>query len=69
MTHTLTLNGKAYPLPLASLPLPDLLSTLNATTPGHAVALNGRVVPRSQWYRTTVSADDSLVVIQPIAGG
>lgn len=36
---------------------------------GVAVALNGDVVPRSQWAATRLSPGDSLEVLTPTAGG
>ncbi len=34
-----------------------------------AVALNGDVVPRSEWEVTRIAAGDSLEVLAPVAGG
>lgn len=69
MTATITLNGEPRTLPQSPLILAELLVQLDATTPGYAVALNGKVVPRQHWEQQTVSGGDALLLIQPIAGG
>ena len=69
MTSSITLNGETYSLAQPSLMLTELLTTLKATAPGYAVALNGKVVPRQQWDCQPITHGDALLLIQPIAGG
>ena len=69
MTSSITLNGETYSLAQPSLTLTELLTTLEATAPGYAVALNGKVVPRQQWDSQPITHGDALLLIQPIAGG
>ena len=69
MTPSITLNGETYSLAQPSLMLAELLTTLEATAPGYAVALNGKVVPRQQWDCQLISHGDALLLIHPIAGG
>jgi sulfur carrier protein len=49
----------------------DLLDNLGVdmTRPGVAVALNGRLVPRSRWSEQAVSAGDDIDVVRPAQGG
>ncbi|UWE70386.1 sulfur carrier protein ThiS [Corynebacterium diphtheriae bv. gravis] len=37
--------------------------------PGIAVAINQRVIPRSQWDTTTVTAGDHLDILTAVQGG
>ena len=34
-----------------------------------AVALNGAVVPRSEWDRAKLAAGDSVEIVKPVSGG
>ncbi|HET8645020.1 MAG TPA: sulfur carrier protein ThiS [Vicinamibacteria bacterium] len=36
---------------------------------GVAVALNGRVVPRSSWRQTGLQAGDAVEIVQAVQGG
>lgn len=69
MNHTITLNGESHALSHSPLALTELLTQLNATAPGYAIALNGKVVPREHWDSTFITTGDALLLIQPIAGG
>jgi sulfur carrier protein len=64
------LNGARHPLPPSGL-LVDLLATLGVTadTPAVAVAVNGRVVPRSAWAESRIGPGDAVEVVRPIQGG
>lgn len=42
---------------------------LQLTGAGHALAINGQVVPKSQWQHTRLEQGDELAVFQVIAGG
>ncbi|MFA1476980.1 sulfur carrier protein ThiS [Corynebacterium diphtheriae] len=41
----------------------------NGIRPGIAVAINQRVIPRSQWDTTTVTAGDHLDILTAVQGG
>ena len=63
-----TVNGVATDVEEAA----TVAALIEARTAGHrrvAVALNGDVVPRSEWEGTRLSAGDSLEVLAPTAGG
>lgn len=64
------LNGERRPLPPTGL-LVDLLVAVGVTpqTPAVAVAVNGRVVPRSVWAASRVAHGDQVEVVRPIQGG
>ena len=47
----------------------DLLSALGYEGRTVAVALNGNFVARTAFAETTVSEDDELEIVSPIAGG
>ena len=36
---------------------------------GVAVALNGSVIPRTEWSSTTLSSDDAVEIIHAVQGG
>ncbi len=46
-----------------------LVSSLVAARRGVAVAVNGTVVPRSQWTATTLADGDSVEVLSAAQGG
>lgn len=52
---------------------PTLMSLLEdrygGLPPGHAVALNGRVVPRAEVGAVRLTADDRVDVVTAVAGG
>lgn len=36
---------------------------------GVAVARNDEIVPRTQWAKTAVHADDAIEIVRPVQGG
>jgi len=42
---------------------------IDASRPGIAVAANQKVVKRSDWAATPVSANDDIEIVQPFQGG
>ena len=69
MSATIQVNGQNQPLPKEGLA--DVLRELNIK-PGQrgiAVALNGAVVPRAQWPRTSLRDGDAVEVVKLFAGG
>ncbi len=64
----LTVNGQAADVADGS----TVAALVTARADGSrrvAVALNGDVVPRSEWDTTTLSPGDSVEVLVPVAGG
>lgn len=60
----ITVNGSVVETaaPTVSLLLGDL-------PPGHAVAVNGEVVPRSALGRHAIAPGDEIEVVEAVAGG
>ena len=63
-----TVNGKPREIE-RPLNVSDLLAALDITAARVAVALNGEVVPRSQWAGTTVDEGDAVEVVRAVGGG
>ncbi|MGH9292666.1 MAG: sulfur carrier protein ThiS [Acidimicrobiales bacterium] len=61
-------NGGSCHLP-AGATVEDVLSTLSSARAGVAVAVNGEVVPRALWARTTIAAGDHVEVLTAAQGG
>ncbi len=72
-TATFTVNGRqrAFPEGANELELLTLLAELDvhAETRGVAVAVNGEIVPRSNWANTALNADDEVDVVGAVQGG
>jgi len=47
----------------------DLITEFNISTRGVAVAVNGTVIPRSEWSQTTIASGDRLEIVTAAAGG
>ena len=64
------LNGQRTPMPEQG-ELVKLLAALQITpeTPGVAVAVNDRVVPRAQWAAWRLSPGDRVEVVRAVQGG
>ncbi|MCB9677541.1 MAG: sulfur carrier protein ThiS [Alphaproteobacteria bacterium] len=62
------LNGKERELPDAST-VKSMLVELGSDRPGVAVAIDGRVVPRSAHGDTTLHAGAVVEVIRAVGGG
>lgn len=62
-------NGSAREL--AETRLDRALEAILAQVPGRgtAVALNGRLVPRSRWAETLLTPGDSLEIVRAVGGG
>jgi sulfur carrier protein len=63
-----TVNGRDRSL-TAAVSVDDLVSSLVAARRGVAVAVNGTVVPRSQWDQTALAEGDSVEVLSAAQGG
>ncbi len=64
-----TVNGA--PQRLAAARLDRALGELLPAEPGRgtAVALNGRLVPRTLWSETAIAAGDRLEIVRAVGGG
>ncbi|MDM8155452.1 sulfur carrier protein ThiS [Bacteroides gallinaceum] len=47
----------------------DLANQLGLPEKGVAIALNNRMIPRTQWAEQTLQANDNLVIIKAACGG
>lgn len=67
---TITVNGAAEPF-VAAGTLTTLLSIkgIDPDARGVAVALNGRVVPRTAWADTPLAAGDAVEIVRARPGG
>ncbi|SDJ65828.1 sulfur carrier protein ThiS [Ferrimonas sediminum] len=63
----LEVNGE--PMAIDPMALSGLLTQLNQQQPGVAVAVNSRIVPRTQWAQTPLNDGDSVDIFSVIAGG
>ena len=68
MSGMIQVNGKDAPLAATVAELVGRLA-LKPGAKGIAVALNGRVVPRSVWESTPLAAGDAVEVIRALSGG
>ena len=49
--------------------LTDLAAQLELPAQGVAIAVNNKMVPRTQWNDTILNENDSLVIIKAACGG
>lgn len=49
--------------------LADLAAQLELPAQGVAIAVNNKMVPRTQWNDTILNKNDSLVIIKAACGG
>lgn len=49
--------------------LSQLLSAQNADTSAVAVALNGQIIHREKWQQTELKDNDTITLVQAVAGG
>lgn len=47
----------------------DLLTALNHTQNGIAVAINETIVPKDDWEQKTLNENDAILIIQATQGG
>lgn len=47
----------------------DLAKELSLPERGVAVAVNNRMIPRTNWQQTTLKDDDNIVIIKAVCGG
>lgn len=65
---TVMVNGAGHELP-GEATVADAVATVTPQTRGLAVAVNGEVVPRSDWARTRLAAGDRVEVLTASQGG
>jgi sulfur carrier protein len=65
----ISINDKTYSLTNAQS-LTDLFSSLNMdVAKGVAVALNNKVIPRTEWNNYIVNKNDKIILIKATQGG
>lgn len=62
-----TVNNREVETTASNLLL--LSQQLNLPPAGIAVAVNNRIVPRSEWENSPISQGDSLIIIKAVCGG
>ena len=62
-----TVNNREVETAASNLLL--LSQQLNLPPAGIAVALNNRIIPRSEWENSPISQGDSLIIIKAVCGG
>ncbi|MDH5205646.1 MAG: sulfur carrier protein ThiS [Hylemonella sp.] len=65
---TLRLNGQMQQV-RAGCTVQELVSSLGLANQALAVAVNQEVVPRSDWHRRALQAQDRVELVRPVGGG
>lgn len=68
MNIEIVVNGKSVTL-ASILSVEQMLDKLELSSSGCALAINGEIVPRSQWTEVSVNQGDEISLFQAIAGG
>ena len=63
------LNGTETEIEENILTITDLLMSLNIPTIGTAVALNYKVIKKSEHQTTHISENDAVEIVRAVAGG
>jgi sulfur carrier protein len=66
---TILVNDRPHPLTAGATVAGLLRDLAQSERKGMAVAVNGAVVPRAEWAKRVLTADDSVLVIQATQGG
>ena len=61
------INGK--PADVKAANLKELAAELNLPEKGVAIAVSNKMVPRTEWENTALSANDNVVIIKAACGG
>ena len=64
----LEINGKKVELP-ATATLQTVSDELKLSPAGTAIAVNNKMIPRTQWAATSLVEQDKIVVIKAACGG
>lgn len=67
---TIHLNGEPQTFdPQSPLTVTELLTQFRYPSQGLAVAIDGRVIPKSQWATTPISTGQAIEIVAPMQGG
>jgi sulfur carrier protein len=69
LQHSIRLNGEDEPLAVDTLAALLTEKELDTGRRGIAVAVNGRVVPRTAWPETPLKPGDSVEIVRARQGG
>lgn len=69
MSMRIKYNGDWILSPEENMTIQELLEWKGCKTAGSAVAINDRIVPRSNWPVTKLCENDDIVVISAAFGG
>jgi sulfur carrier protein len=69
MSEAIEVNGKRQPLSTSTLSGLLTEKGVDVNGRGVAVAVNGTVVPRAAWPRTTLRAGDTVEIVAAKQGG
>ena len=69
MSETSRVNGEEHRLQVSTVVELLRAQAIDPSARGVAVAVNGTVVPRSDWAKTTLREGDALEVVKLFAGG
>lgn len=64
----ITVNSTKYQVPLQST-LNDVVTLLNITTNGIAIAINDSVIKKDDWHTTLLQENDTVLIIRSAQGG
>lgn len=65
---SISVNNKNYQF-LASISLQEIIEHLQISTNGIAVAVNETIIPKSDWFGTSLNQNDSILIIKATQGG
>ncbi len=64
----ININQDSYPL-ITPMSLTELLAQLSLSSKGMAIAVNGKVISRTDWPQQQLQDGDQLSMFRVIAGG
>ncbi|TYB78012.1 sulfur carrier protein ThiS [Bizionia gelidisalsuginis] len=65
---TITVNEKKHSFP-QSITLFEVLTQLEISQNGIAIAINNNIIQKSKWPKTTLANTDALLIIKATQGG
>lgn len=66
---SITVNGEARPYQVQTVAELLAMQGIALDRPGIAVAVNGKVVPRSHWQTHRLQPNDRIEIVKAVAGG
>ncbi|MFI3301749.1 MAG: sulfur carrier protein ThiS [Rikenellaceae bacterium] len=63
----ITVNNQ--PQSVSAQTISSLIEELSLETNGVAIALNNKVIPRSEWSVTPIAEEDKIIVVSAVFGG